>query len=83
MVNVKIYRYAFERGRQSKIPLKENGVFSFNSKDYTNTFRRFFSNLAGSLLRFPHPKNKFGIKIKSIISGFEINVRILLYTMNM
>ena len=47
----------------SKISLKENGVVSFNSKDNANTFCRFFSNLADSLLqKRPRPKDKFGIK---------------------
>ena len=50
-------------GKQSKISLKENGVVAFNSKDNINTFCRFFSNLADSLLqKLPHLKNKFGIK---------------------
>ena len=53
----------FKGGMQSRISLKENGVVSFNSKDNTNTFYRFFSNLADSLLHKPPcPKNKFGIK---------------------
>ena len=50
-------------GRQSKISLKENGVVSFNSKENVNSFCRFFSNLADSLLqKLPRPKNKFGIQ---------------------
>ena len=54
---------SFEEGRQSKISLKKNGAVSFDLKKNANTFCRFFSNLAGSLLlkRLP-PKNKFGIK---------------------
>ena len=41
-----------------------NVVVSFNSKDNANTFCRFFSNLADTLLqKLPRPKNKFGIKI--------------------
>ena len=53
----------FKGGMQSKISLKENGVVSFNAKDNTNIFYRFFSNLADSLqLKPPRPKNKFGIK---------------------
>ena len=44
-------------GRQSKILLKENGLVSFHSKDNANTFCRFFSNLAYSLLqKLSHPK---------------------------
>ena len=43
-------------GRQFKI-LKENGLVSFHSKDNANTFCRFFSNLADSLLqKLSHPK---------------------------
>ena len=53
----------FEEGRQSKISLKKNGAVSFDLKKNTNTFCRFFSNLADSLLlKRPPPKNKFGIK---------------------
>ena len=50
-------------GKQSKIPLKENGVVSFDPKKNANIFCRFFPNLADSLLqKFPGPKNKFRIK---------------------
>ena len=50
-------------GMQSKISLKENGVVSFNSKCNANSFCKFFSNLADSLLqKLPRPKNKFEIK---------------------
>ena len=46
-------------GMQSKKSLKDNGVVSFNSADNANTFCRFFSYLADSmLLKLPHPKNK-------------------------
>ena len=49
-------------GRQSTISLKQNGVVSFDPKKNSNIFCRFFSNLAESLvLKFPRPKNKFGI----------------------
>ena len=52
-----------KKGRQCKISLKENGVVYFNSKDSANTFCRFFSSLANSLLqKLQPPKNKFGIK---------------------
>ena len=51
-------------GTQSKIILKKNGVVSFDPKKNANSFCRFLSNLADSLLlKLPHPKNKFGIKI--------------------
>ena len=40
------------------MPLKENGVVSFNSKDNANTFCKFFSNLADSL----NLQNNCGIK---------------------
>ena len=49
-------------GMQFKILLKKNGVVFFSSKDDANTFRRFLSNLADSLLqKLPSPK-KIGIK---------------------
>ena len=49
-------------GKQSKIPLKENGVVSFYPKKNANIFCMFF--LADSLLlKLPRPKNKFGTKI--------------------
>ena len=45
------------------LPLKEHGVVFFISIDNANTFCRFFSNLADSLLQaFPSLKNMFGIK---------------------
>ena len=65
--NMKSLGMTSKGGRQSKIPLKGNGVVSF----YSNNFRRFFSNLADSDLgRFEHSwfeqlpcsKNTFGIK---------------------
>ena len=59
----KSLRMPSTRGRQSKTSLKENGVASFDSKDNANTFSRFFSNLADSLLqKLLRPKNTFGIK---------------------
>ena len=54
-----------ERGRQSKILLKENGVVSYNSKNNAYIFCRFFSNVAGSLLRkLRHSKNKLAVKTR-------------------
>ena len=53
----------FEDGMQCQISLKENGVFSFNSKDNTNNFCRFYSHLADSpLQKRSCTKNKLGIK---------------------
>ena len=50
----------YERGKQSKISLKEIGLVSFNSKDNVNTFYMFFSNFVDSLLKKPsRPKSKF------------------------
>ena len=49
--------------RQSKISLKENGVFSFDPKKNANIFCRYFSNLADLLLlKLLRPKNNFGTK---------------------
>ena len=46
--------------------LKEDAVASFNSRDNTNTFCIFFSNLADSLLqKLLHLKSKFRIKSTS------------------
>ena len=54
-----------ERGRQSKILLKENGVVSYKSKNNAYIFCRFFSNVAGSLLRkLRHSKNKLAVKTR-------------------
>ena len=51
----------FKRWRQRKISLKEN--VSFNSKDNTNTFCRFFSHSADSVFwKLPRQKNKFEMK---------------------
>ena len=42
--------------RKSKIPLNENREVCFNSKNNANTFCRFLSNLADSLLqKLSHP----------------------------
>ena len=61
-MNFKVSVYTFCRGRQSKRPLKENGIASFISKDNANNFCWFFSNLADSLLQtLPGHKNEFGI----------------------
>ena len=50
-------------GRQFKISLKENGAVSFDLKKNANTFCRFFSHLAGSLLqKLTCQRNIFGIK---------------------
>ena len=49
--------------RQFKIPLKENGVVSFDSKKNAIVFCTFVTNLADSLLlKLPPPKSKFIIK---------------------
>ena len=59
--------------KQSKIPLKENGVVSLDPKKSTNIFCRFCSNLADSLLlKLPRPKNKLGIKTTREIPNKEI-----------
>lgn len=47
-------------GVQFKILLKKNGAVFFSSKDDANTFRRFLSNLADSLLqKLPSPKKNW------------------------
>ena len=63
-------------GRESKI-LEENGVVSFNSQDNANTIYRFFLN-------FHIQKIYFESKLlKSTISRFVMNVRMLFYVMQM
>ena len=55
--NLKSLGMPFKEGMQCKMSLKKNGVDSFNSQDNANTFCRFFSNSADSLLqKFPRPK---------------------------
>ena len=49
--------------KKSRILLEEHGAVFFDGKDNTNTFCRFFSNLADSLVQnLPRPEDKFGIK---------------------
>ena len=73
-----------ERGRQSKILLKENGVVSYNSKNNAYIFCRFFSNVAGSLrrnfdIRKTNSQSKPG---KNIISRFvSHNVKVISFEM--
>ena len=68
---------------QSKLSVKEDGVVSFNSKDNANIFCRFFSNLADSLLQklYVQKINMESKLLNSIISIFEVNVRILFFAM--
>ena len=54
-------------GIQFKISLNEHDVVFFNSKGNANSFRRFFSNLADSLLqKLSHPKYKFKKMLKNL-----------------
>ena len=54
-------------GMQSKVSLNEDGVVSFNSKGNANSFCRFSSNLADSLLqKLPPPKYKFNKILKNL-----------------
>ena len=63
-------------GRESKI-LEENGEVTFNSQDNANTICRFFLN-------FHIQKIYFESKLlKSTISRFVMNVRMLFYVMQM
>ena len=69
-----------KEGMQSKISIKENGVLSFTSKDNGNTFFKLFFKLS----RFTAAEISTSKKkklLESIISIFEINVRVLSYTM--
>ena len=63
--------------------LKENDVVSFSSKDNADTFCRVFSDLTESLLKksLVQKINLESKLLKSIISRFEMNVRILFYAM--
>ena len=49
-----------DKTRKSKIFLKKDGTIQFEALENANTFKRFYSNLAGSLQeKLPKPPNKF------------------------
>ena len=50
-------------GKESKICLEDNGILSFDAKKNAETFMKYFSNLAGDLVKkLPTAKNKFGME---------------------
>ena len=49
-----------DKARQSKISLKKNGAIQFEALENANTFKRFYSELAGDLReKLPRAPNKF------------------------
>ena len=49
-----------DKGRQSKISLKKDGAIQFKALENANTFKRFYSELAGDLQeKLPSAPNKF------------------------
>ena len=52
-----------EKVRQSKISLKKDGAIQFEALENANTFKRFYSELAGGLQeKLPRAPNKFLVK---------------------
>ena len=57
---MKVTRSKLGKARQSKISLKKNGAIQFKALENANTFKRFYSELAGDLQeKLPRAPNKF------------------------
>ena len=55
-----------DKARQSKISLNKDGAIQFEALENANTFKRFYSELAGGLQeKLPRAPNKFNSQLKA------------------